>query len=104
MFQAIASSGDNLLVGSRGFSVIERSCEARREQREVERLESRLVQRDDLIETMEIVFDVLISQIDWLLDDLPQRFDLVGEKEKYVREQVEDILPRMADIFSSAWA
>ena len=71
---------------------------ARREQREVERLESRLVQRDDLIETMEIVFDVLISQVDWLLDDLPQRFDLIGEKEKYVRKQVEDILPQMADI------
>jgi hypothetical protein len=72
---------------------------ARREQREVERLESRLVQRDNLIETVEIVFDVLLCQIDALLDDLPQRFDLVGEKEKYVREQVEDILPRMADIF-----
>jgi len=72
---------------------------ARREQREVERLESRLVQRDDLIETMEIVFDVLISQIDGLLNDLTQRFDLVGEREKYVREHVEDILPRMADIF-----
>jgi hypothetical protein len=74
-------------------------AKARREQRELERFEGRLVQRDDLIETMEIVFDVLISQIDWLLDDLPRRFDLVGEKEKYVREQVEDILPRMADIF-----
>jgi hypothetical protein len=48
---------------------------------------------------VEIVFDVLLCQIDALLDDLPQRFDLVGEKEKYVREQVEDILPRMADIF-----
>jgi len=33
------------------------------------------------------------------LDDLTQRFDLVGEKEKYVREQVEDIILRFADIF-----
>ena len=72
---------------------------ARQEQREVERFESRLVQRDDLIETMEIVFEVLLCQIDALLDDLTRRFDLVGEKEKYVREQVEDIILRFADIF-----
>jgi len=72
---------------------------ARREQREVERFESRLVQQDDLIETMEIVLDVLIGQIDGLLNDLTRRFDFVGEREKYVREQVEDIISRMADIF-----
>jgi hypothetical protein len=91
-------NGTSELAGLSGHQQLA-LAKARREQRELERFEGRLVQRDDLIETMEIVFDVLISQVDWLLDDLPRRFDLVGEKEKYAREQVENIIPRMADIF-----
>jgi hypothetical protein len=102
MVEELASSpdffGTSELSGLSGHQQLA-LARARREQREVERFESRLVQRDDLIETMEIVFDVLLCQIDALLDDLTRRFDLVGEKEEYVCEHVEDIILRFADIF-----